>query len=94
MQADSVWDAYILEAMRPGAVTFGWNDNEVVTIDAPDKTLDTMQKAWEWIDVQMRRLEQERGRPRCIVFRLNNGQFRGLRIPEQKPGPLDDTDAM
>lgn len=83
---DSPWDQKILDSMKPGCVTFGWDDGEVRTIRPPDKTLDAMQSAWEWIDSELKQFQQGKGRPRTVVFRLTNGQFRGLKYPDWKPG--------
>jgi len=82
MTKDSPWDEKILAAMRPAAVTFGWDDGEIRTLDTPEGTLDDMRSAWEWIDPQMRAMEKEKSRPRTICFTLTNGQFRGLRFPD------------
>lgn len=85
---DSPWDEAIIESMKPGAVTFAWDDGEVRTIPAPEKTLDTMASAWEWIDTKVKELEKEKGRPRAICYRLTNGDFRGLKFPDWNPGQL------
>jgi hypothetical protein len=85
---DSPWGEAIITSMKPGAVTFAWDDGEVRTIPAPDKTLDTMKSAWEWIEVKMKELEKEKGRPRTICYRLTSGEFRGLTFPNWNPGAL------
>jgi hypothetical protein len=85
---DKPWDDKILDAMEAGSVTFAWDDSEVRTIPAPDKTLETMQSAWEWIDARLKELEKDRGRPRSVCFRLTNGKFRGLKFPDWNPGPM------
>lgn len=87
-QEDTPWDARILDKMKPGAVTFAWDDGEISTIEAPEHVLDTLRSAWEWIDPKMRELEQQRGRPRVICFRLTSGEFRGLKFPDWRPGEL------
>jgi len=83
------WDAAILDAMKSGCVTFAWDDGEIRTIDAPQGALDEMQSAWIWIDETVRKLSEERGRPRSICFKLSNGQFRGLKFPDWRPGAMD-----
>jgi hypothetical protein len=85
---DSPWDEAIIERMQPGAVTFAWDDGEVRTIHAPDKTLDNMKSAWEWIDRKIKELEEEKGRPRSVCYRLASGEFRGLTFPDWNPGAL------
>lgn len=85
---DSPWGEAIIENMKPGAVTFAWDDGEVRTIPAPEKTLDSMKSAWEWIDMKMKELEKEKGRPRTICYRLTSGEFRGLKFPDWNPGAL------
>lgn len=85
---DPPWDPRILESIEPGAVTFAWDDGEIRTIRAPERALDTLKSAWEWIDPMMRDLERERGRPRSICFRLTSGEFRGLNFPDWNPGEL------
>lgn len=87
------WERRILDSMRTGAVTFAWDDDEIRTIDAPAGTLDAMKSAWVWIDATLKELTAERGRPRSVCFNLSNGQFRGLRFPDWKPGAMDDSDA-
>lgn len=74
--------------MKPGAVTFAWDDGEIRTIPAPDKTLDEMQSAWDWIRSAMEEMEKDKERPRSVCFRLTNGKFRGLRFPDWNPGAL------
>jgi len=74
--------------MKPGAVTFAWDDGEIRTIEVPELTLDDMQRAWEWIDPRVKEFEKGKGRPRSVCFRLTNGQFRGLRFPDWNPGAL------
>jgi len=92
MSNDSPWEKSILDAMEPGAVTFAWDDGEVRTIPAGPGTLETMKSAWEWVDVRLRELTGERGKPRSVCFRLANGQFRGLKFPDWRPGVLGDED--
>ena len=92
MPGESPWDKRVLDAMEPGAATFAWDDGEVRTIQAPAGTLDDMKSAWAWIDQQMRELENTRGRPRSVCFRLSSGQFRWLTFPDWKPGELADRD--
>ncbi|MDQ7783348.1 MAG: hypothetical protein RDU20_10740 [Desulfomonilaceae bacterium] len=88
MKNESPWEDWLLEAMEPGSVTFGWDDREVRTIAVPEGTLKTMQSAWDWIGARLIELEKERGKPRMVCFRLDNGQFRGLRFPDWNPGSL------
>lgn len=83
---DSPWDEKILNSMKEGAVTFAWDDGEVRTLPAPEGTLDTMKSAWQWIDLRMKELASEKGRPRSLCFRLSTGEFRGLKFPDWKPG--------
>lgn len=83
---DSPWDEKVLNDMKQGAVTFAWDDGEIRTITAPAGTLDTMKSAWEWIDLRMKELLAEKGRPRTLCFRLSTGEFRGLKFPDWKPG--------
>ena len=85
---DSPWSEEILNSMQPGAVTFAWDDGEVRTIDAPEKTLDAMASAWKWIDEKLKELEQEKERPRSVCFRLTSGEFRGLKFPDWQPGAM------
>ena len=85
---NTVWDENILQSMKPGHVTFAWDDGETLTIKAPDETLDTMESAWQWIDPKLRELEQEKGKPRSVCFRLTDGRFRGLRFPDWNPGVI------
>ncbi len=85
----SFWDEEIICSMKPGSVTFAWDDGEIRTIPVPPRTLDDMKSAWQWIDVQMKELQVERGRPRSICFRLSDGQFRGLKFPDWKPGETE-----
>ncbi len=87
---DSPWDTRILEAMEPGSVTFVWDDGEIRTVPAPEKTLDAMKSAWAWIDERLNEFKKEKGRPRSVCFRLSGGQFRGLRFPDWKPGLTHD----
>ncbi len=89
---DSPWDKEILNSMKPGAVTFSWDDGEVRTISTPDGTLDAMKSAWEWIDLQMKEFQAEKGRPRTICFRLSGGEFRGLKFPDWKPGLMGESE--
>jgi hypothetical protein len=84
----SVWDESILQSMKPGHVTFAWDDGEIRTVQAPNETLDSMQSAWEWINPKLRELEAERGKPRSVCFKLTDGRFRGLRFPDWNPGVL------
>lgn len=86
---DSPWDEKILNSMKEGAVTFAWDDGEVRTLPAPAGTLDTMKSAWQWIDLRMKELASEKGRPRTLCFQLSTGEFRGLKFPDWKPG-LDE----
>jgi hypothetical protein len=88
--SDSPWDEKILAVMKPGAVTFSWDDGEIRTISAPPGTLDSMKSAWDWIDLQIKELQSEKGRPRSICFRLPGGEFRGLQFPEWKPGVMEE----
>lgn len=88
MPQGTPWEEWILEAMEPGAVTFGWDDKELRTIPAPEGTLKTMQSAWDWINARLLELEQERGKPRTVCFKLDSGEFRGLRFPDWNPGAL------
>jgi hypothetical protein len=83
------WEPRILKSMKPGCVTFAWDDGEVRTIEAPESALDEMKSAWAWIDGTVKQLVEEKGRPRTICFKLSNGQFRGLTFPDGKPGILD-----
>lgn len=85
---ESPWDQRILDSMKPGCVTFGWDDGEIATIEAPEKALDTMQSAWEWIDVRVKDFEEGKGKPRTVCFRLASGEFRGLKFPDWNPGAL------
>ncbi len=85
---DSPWGEKVLMSMKPGAVTFAWDDDEVRTVAAPDKVLDTMQSAWEWINARIHEYEKEKGRPRKVCFRLTSGEFRGLKFPDWNPGAL------
>jgi hypothetical protein len=80
------WDPDMLAKMLPGAVTFAWDDGEIRTIPAPPGTLADLKSAWAWIDPTLRDLEQEKGKPRKLCFRLDSGQFRGLNFPDWKPG--------
>jgi hypothetical protein len=82
------WDEHIVGSMKPGCVTFAWDDGEIRTVEAPAGTLQTLQSAWEWIDPVLREFERGKGKPRSLCFRLADGQFRGLRFPEGKPGTL------
>ncbi|HMK36317.1 MAG TPA: hypothetical protein VK463_14680 [Desulfomonilaceae bacterium] len=83
------WDPKILESMKPGCVTFAWDDGEVRTVETPGGTLDEMKSAWAWIDGAMNQFAQDKGRPRSICFKLSNGQFRGLKFPDWQPGAMD-----
>lgn len=83
------WEPRILDAMKPGCVTFAWDDGEVRTIEAPEDALNEMKAAWAWIDDTVKKLGEEKSRPRSICFRLANGQFRGLRFPDWRPGVMD-----
>jgi hypothetical protein len=87
MTKESPWEDWLLEAMGPGSVTFGWDDREAETILVPEGTLATMQSAWEWISAKLVELEKERSKPRMVCFRLDSGEFRGLRFPDWNPGP-------
>ncbi len=84
------WDRNILNEMKPGCVTFAWDDGEIVTTQAPEKTLDKMVTAWEWIDKRLKEYENDKGKPRSVCFRLTGGEFRGLRFPDWRPGMMDD----
>jgi hypothetical protein len=86
MTDSTVWDEKILGQMRPGAITFAWDDGEIQTIDVPEGTLISMQSAWDWINPVLKEYEQGRGKPRSLCFRLANGTFRGLRFPDWRPG--------
>ncbi|MBI5250104.1 MAG: hypothetical protein HY912_11480 [Desulfomonile tiedjei] len=88
--SDSIWDPKILESMKPGAVTFAWDDGEIRTIPAPEGCLKTLNTAWEWVDAQMLEFIKGKGRPRTICLRLDTGEFRGLTFPDVKPGDIDD----
>jgi hypothetical protein len=90
--ADSPWDEKILKSMKQGAVTFAWDDGEIRTVTAPEGTLDTMKSAWEWIDLRVKELEAEKGRPRSLCLRLSTGEFRGLKFPDWKPGLMEEPD--
>ena len=92
MSEAPAWDRRILDAIRTGAVTFVWDDNEIRTVDAPAGTLDAMKSAWEWIDAKLKELTDEKGRPRSVCFKLTSGQFRGLRFPDWNPGVMDESD--
>jgi hypothetical protein len=83
------WEPTILNDMRSGCVTFAWDDGELRTLEAPEGTLDKMKSAWTWIDDAVKRLSEEKGRPRTICFRLSNGQFRGLKFPDLNTGAID-----
>ncbi len=85
---ETPWDQKILDSMKSGCVTFSWDDGEVQTLEAPEKTLDTMQSAWEWIDARIKEFQQTKERPRTICFKLTSGEFRGLRFPAWNPGAL------
>jgi hypothetical protein len=80
------WEPRILESVKPGCVTFAWDDGEIRTIEAPESTLNDMKSAWAWIDDTVKRLSEQKERPRTICFRLANGQFRGLTFPDRRPG--------
>ena len=85
----ATWEPRILDNMRPGAVTFAWDDGEIRTIQAPECSLKTLQTAWEWIDVQLREFGKGKGRPRSICLRLDSGEFRGLKYPDVNPGIME-----
>ncbi len=87
---ESTWDPKILADMKPGAVTFAWDDGEIQTVPAPEGALKNLKLAWEWVDAQVREFSQGKGRPRSICLRLETGEFRGLRFPDVRPGTLDD----
>ncbi len=72
--------------MENGAVTFAWDDGEIVTVPAPGGVLDNMKSAWQWIDAQLKEFQAKKSRPRSLCFRLAGGEFRGLRFPDWKPG--------
>jgi hypothetical protein len=80
------WDPEMLAKMAPGAVTFAWDDGEIRTITAPPDTLANLKAAWAWIDPTLQSLEKEKGKPRKLCFRLDTGEFRGLKFPDWKPG--------
>ncbi len=84
-----IWDAKILDSVKPGCVTFAWDDGEIRTVPAPEGALDEMQSAWAWIDQTIKRLTEEKERPRSVCFNLTNGQFRGLKFPDWNPGVMD-----
>lgn len=84
----TVWNKEILDQMREGAVTFSWDDGEIMTISAPEGTLNEMRTAWEWIETQLNEFKKGKGRPRTICLRLKTGQFRGLRFPDGVPGDM------
>jgi len=69
-------------------VTFAWDDREVRTVSAPAGTLAHMKSAWQWIEARLKELEEQRGKPRTVCFRLDTGEFRGLRFPDWNPGAL------
>ncbi|AFM25155.1 hypothetical protein [Desulfomonile tiedjei] len=79
---ESKWDTKIIEKMHPGAVTFAWDDGEIVTIPAPAGALKSLQTAWEWVDPQLREFAKGKGRPRSVCLRLDSGEFRGLKFPD------------
>ena len=54
--SDSIWDQKILDSMRPGAVTFAWDDGEILTIPAVEGCLKSLNKAWEWVEARMKEL--------------------------------------
>ncbi|MBI4964047.1 MAG: hypothetical protein HY913_12280 [Desulfomonile tiedjei] len=87
-EKEAPWSEDILNSMKPGAVTFAWDDGEIRTIPAPEKALDTMADAWKWIDEKLKELGLEKGKPRSVCFRLTNGQFRGLKFPDVQPGAI------
>ena len=88
MPTGSPWEDWLLDAMEPEAVTFGWDDKEVMTIPVPEGTLASMQAAWDWINPRLVEFEKERGKPRTVCFTLDSGEFRGLRFPDWNPGAL------
>ena len=88
--SDSIWDQKILDSMRPGAVTFAWDDGEILTIPAVEGCLKSLNKAWEWVEARMKEFSEGKGRPRSICFRLDSGEFRGLKFPDVKPGEIHD----
>jgi hypothetical protein len=88
--SESTWDPKILAEMKAGAVTFAWDDGEIQTVSTPEGALKNLKAAWEWIDAQMREFTKGKGRPRSICLRLENGEFRGLKFPDVKPGMIDD----
>jgi hypothetical protein len=89
--SDSTWDPKIINSMKPGAVTFSWDDGEIRTISAPPGSLKNLQTAWEWVDVRLREFSEGKGRPRIVCLHLDSGEFRGLRFPDVNPGIMDDT---
>jgi hypothetical protein len=88
--SDPAWDPEILESMKPGAVTFAWDDGEILTVPAPEGSLKDLNTAWEWVDEQIKAFKEGKGSPRSVCLRLENGAFRGLRFPEVKPGAVHD----
>jgi hypothetical protein len=38
----------------------------------------------------MKEFNEGKGRPRSICFRLDSGEFRGLKFPDVKPGEIHD----
>ncbi|MFH1115824.1 MAG: hypothetical protein V1792_18090 [Pseudomonadota bacterium] len=86
MTKESPWADWIVKATEPGAVTFGWDDERVETIPVPEGTLSAMPSAWEWINARLIGFEREGSKPRMVCFRLDSGEFRGLRFPDWNPG--------
>ena len=80
---ENPWGEDILGKMKDGCVTFAWDDGEIRTMEVPAGRLDDMRLAWQWIDPKLKELEQERGRPRSVCFRLSSGEFRGLKFPDR-----------
>jgi hypothetical protein len=86
---NKAWDPKIIASMEPGSVTFSWDDGRIQSIPAPEGTLESMQKAWEWVEQKVKSFETAGDKPRTVCFRLSSGQFRGLRYPDWKPGVMD-----
>lgn len=84
----SPWGEKILQSMKPGCVTFGWDDDTVITMEAPEETFLSMKNAWAWIDKRLREFQEGKGKPRSVCFRLADGEFRGLKFPDWNPGAM------
>ncbi len=83
---ESPWSQEILDHVRPGFVTFAWDDGEIRNVEASEKTLGTMKEAWAWIDERLKEFAADKGRPRSVCFKLGGTEFRGLRFPDRNPG--------